>query len=183
MIIEDTAITLKDGRRAVLRSAREEDVQGVLDYLRISAGETHFLLRTPAECGKYTYEGEKALFERMNSSPTDAMIVCDVEGEIAGNCQIVFNNRIRTGHRAEVAIALMKKYWGLGIGNSMFALMEDVARRQGHVTQLELAFVEGNTRARALYEKRGFRISGVHPGAIRLEDGRLLNEYLMIKEL
>jgi hypothetical protein len=29
----------------------------------------------------------------------------------------------------------------------------------------------------------GFRIAGVHPNAIRLKDGTMLNEYLMIKEL
>ena len=45
-----------------------------------------------------------------------------------------------------------------------------------------MEFVEGNVRARALYEKMGFRITGVRPNAIRLRDGTLLNEYLMIRE-
>ena len=48
---------------------------------------------------------------------------------------------------------------------------------------MELDFVEGNTRARALYEKMGFRITGVRPDAIRLRDGTMLNEYSMIKRL
>jgi len=48
---------------------------------------------------------------------------------------------------------------------------------------MELEFVEGNTRARALYEKMGFRITGVNPNAIRLRDGTLLNEYCMIREI
>ena len=49
--------------------------------------------------------------------------------------------------------------------------------------QIELEFVEGNERARRLYEKMGFRITGVHPNGIRLRDGRLLNLYTMIKEI
>ena len=49
--------------------------------------------------------------------------------------------------------------------------------------QIELEFIEGNTRARALYEKMGFRVCGVRPDAIRLKDGTLLNEYIMIKKL
>lgn len=49
--------------------------------------------------------------------------------------------------------------------------------------QIELEFVEGNVRARQLYEKMGFRITGVRPNAIRLKDGTLLNEYTMIKEI
>lgn len=42
---------------------------------------------------------------------------------------------------------------------------EDAESREG-VMQIELEFVEGNTRARHLYEKMGFRITGVHPNAI-----------------
>ncbi len=42
---------------------------------------------------------------------------------------------------------------------------------------------EGNTRARGLYEKMGFRITGVKPDAIRLKNGTLVNEYMMLKRL
>ena len=48
---------------------------------------------------------------------------------------------------------------------------------------MELGLIEGNVRARHLYEKMGFRISGVHPNAIRLRDGTMLNEYMMVKTL
>ena len=64
MIIRDIEYTMKDGRKAVIRSAGDGDIRGVLDYLYVSAGETEFILRYPEECGKYTPEGEKALFDR-----------------------------------------------------------------------------------------------------------------------
>lgn len=183
MIVEEKEFTLKDGRKAVLRSPREEDIPGTLDYLAVSAGETDYLLRYPEECARYTPEGEKALFERMNASETEAMLVCTVDGKIAGNCQITWNNRIKTGHRASVAIALLKEFWGQGIGTRMFGEMIRIAETNERLIQLELEFIEGNTRARALYEKMGFRITGVRPNAVRLKDGTLLAEYTMIKEL
>ena len=183
MIIPEFDFTLKDGRKAKLRSPRYEDIPGVLDYLYISAGETDFILRYPEECGKYTPENEKVFFDRMNSSPTDATLVCEVDGRIAGNCQITFNSRIKTRHRASVAIALISEFWGLGIGTRMFEELIKIAERNEDVLQLELEFVEGNSRARALYEKMGFRITGVHPDAIRLKDGTFRNEYSMIKKL
>ena len=183
MIVEEKEFTLKDGRKAVLRSPREEDIPGTLDYLAISSGETDYLLRYPEECARYTPEGEKALFERMNASETEAMLVCTVDGKIAGNCQITWNNRIKTGHRASVAIALLKEFWGQGIGTRMFEEMIRIAETNERLIQLELEFIEGNTRARALYEKMGFRITGVRPNAVRLKDGTLLAEYTMIKEL
>ena len=58
-----------------------------------------------------------------------------------------------------------------------------IAEENENVTQMELEFIEGNTRARALYEKMGFRIAGIKPNAIRLKDGTYLNEYYMLREI
>ena len=183
MLIRDIEFTLKDGRKAVLHSPREADIPGMLEYLYLSAGETEFVLRYPEECGKYTPEAEKALCERMNASETEAMLACTVDGRIAGNCQITWNRRIKTGHRASVAIALLKEFWGLGIGTRMFEEMIRIAEADPAILQLELEFIEGNSRARAFYEKMGFRITGVNPDAIRLKDGSFRNEYVMMKKI
>ena len=183
MVIRESEYTLKDGRKALIRSPKDEDIQGVLAYLFLSAGEPDFILRYPEECGKYTPEGEKALFDRINESDHEAMLVCLVEGRVAGNCQIKWNTGIKTRHRASVAIALLKEYWNQGIGTRLFEEMIRIAEENEHILQMELDFVEGNTRARALYEKMGFRITGVKPNAIRLKDGTLLNEYSMMKEI
>ena len=76
MLVSDIRFDLKDGRKAVLRSPKDEDIEGMLEYLYVSAGETEFILRYPEECSKYTPEGEKALFERVNASDNEAMLVC-----------------------------------------------------------------------------------------------------------
>ena len=154
-----------------------------MKYLVISAGETDFILRYPEECGKYTPEGEKKLFEQKNASPNEAMMMCVVDGRVVGNCEISFFRGMKTRHRASIGIALISEFWNQGIGTKMFEEMIRLAETREEVTQLELEFVEGNARARHLYEKMGFRIAGVHPNAIRLKDGTLLNNYLMIKEV
>lgn len=183
MLINDIWFDLKDGRKALLRSPKEEDVAGMLEYLYVSAGETEFILRYPEECGKYTPEGEKELFARKNSSENEAMLVCIVDGKVAGNCEIVFKTNMKTKHRAIVAIALLSEYWNQGIGTRMFQELIRLAESREDVLQMELEFIEGNARARHLYEKMGFRITGAHPNAIRLKDGTFLNEYMMIREV
>ena len=183
MIINEIEYTMKDGRKALIRSPRDEDVQGMLDYLVQSAGETEFILRYPEECGKYTAEGEKELFDRLNASDSDAMLVCLVDGKVAGNCHVTWSKGIKTGHRAAVAIALLKEYWNQGIGTRLFQEMIRIAEENENILQMELEFIEGNRRARALYEKIGFRITGMKPNAIRLKDGTLLNEYSMVREI
>ena len=183
MTVQDIEFTLKDGRRAVIRNPRHEDIEDTLDYLRTSAGETEFIVRYPEECGRYTPEGERAFFDSANASDQEVMLLCRVEGKLAGTCQLQWSRAIKTRHRAMAAIAILKEYWNLGIGTRMFQEMIRVAEENPYITQMELDFVEGNTRARSLYEKMGFRITGVHPNAIRLKDGTLLNEYAMIREI
>ena len=183
MTIEPIEFTLKDGRTAVLRSVCDDDIQGMLDYLYVSSGETDFILRYPEECTKYTPEGEKELFDRMNASENEAMLTCVVDGKIAGNCQISWSKMIKLKHRASVAIALIKEFWNQGIGTKMFEQLIRIAESNPDIIQMELDFIEGNSRARALYEKMGFRITGVKPDAIRLKDGTLLNEYSMVRKV
>ena len=183
MNIQDISFTLRDGRSAIIRSPREEDAQALIDYLKVSSGETEFILRYPEECGVYTLENEKAIIQEWSESPNEITMVCSVDGEIAGNCNLSFNTRLKTRHRASVAIALMRKFWNLGIGTRMFEEMIRLASLKPDVTQMELEFIEGNSRARHLYEKMGFRIVGLHPNAIRLKDGSYRNEYLMIRQV
>ncbi|WP_300683596.1 GNAT family N-acetyltransferase [Acutalibacter sp. 1XD8-36] len=183
MLTREVSFTLKDGRRAVLRNPREGDIPGLLDYLVRSAGESDFIMRYPEECAKYTPEGEAKWIEDNNSDENAAVLVCEVDGKIAGNCSVHRNPMMKVRHRAFIAIALLKEFWGQGIGTAMFREMTEIAKGWEGVTQLELEFVEGNARARALYEKMGFRIVGVRPDAYRFKDGSLHSEYVMMRGL
>ena len=183
MTVDEIRFQLKDGREAILRSPREEDIQSTIDYLYQSAGETEFILRYPEECGKYTPELEKTVFAQKNASPNDAMLLCLMDGRVIGNCEIHVRPSMKTRHRADVAITVLKDYWNQGVGTRMFEELIRIARANPFVTQMELGFIEGNVRARHLYEKMGFRIVAAHPDAIRLRDGTMLNEYMMVKPL
>ena len=178
MIFDAKTITLKDGRNAVLRLPTAADAEDMLNYLIETAGETEFLLAYPEERQGMTVEQEVAFIQRMTQGENCLFLVCEVEGRVAGCCQVDFQTRMKTAHRGTVAIGLRKAYWGLGIGTAMFRELIDASRRRGLMI-LELEFIEGNTRARALYEKMGFRIVGLRPDGIRLRDGTLCNEYLM----
>ena len=178
MKFDTKTITLTDGRSAVLRMPDAADAEDMLNYLIETAGETEFLLAYPEERQGMTVEKEAAFIGRMTQDENCLFLVCEVEGRVAGCCQVDFQTRMKTAHRGTVAIGLRKAYWGLGIGTAMFRELIDASRRRGLMI-LELEFIEGNTRARALYEKMGFRIVGLRPDGIRLRDGTLCNEYLM----
>ena len=174
-------IILKNGTPAILREPRTSDAAEMVKYMKKTAEETEFLMRYPEEC-RLTEENEANFLEEIVSSANDLMIVCEVDGRIAGNCQISFNRRIKTAHRATIGIALLKEFWNLGIGTYFFEAMIEAARARG-TSQLELEVIEGNDRAIHLYEKMGFSIVAEKPNAIRLKDGTLLREFFMVKYL
>lgn len=183
MVFQKSEIKLKDGRSAIFRSPSEDDAEEMLQFIKKASGETDFLMKFPEEYADFTLEQEKAFIRENYDNQNGMMIACFVEGRIAGNCQISFRTGMKDCHRASVAIALLQEFWNLGIGTRMFEEMFRIARKRGDVRQIELDFIEGNNRARGLYEKMGFRITGVKPDAIRMKDGSFVNEYMMMKKL
>ena len=179
--METKRFTLKDGRSALLRTPQAEDASKLLEHLRITAEETDFLLRYPEEC-TMTVEQEQAYLRGSLANPHCMMLLCEVDGKIAGNCNITRHNKRKTRHRASIGIALIREFWNLGIGTTMFETMTAIAQNWG-VDQLELEVFADNQRAMALYTKQGFRIVAEHPRAIKRKDGSHISEYLMIKEL
>ena len=183
MIFKDKQITLKDGRTAILKTPCVEDAEKMLHYIKKSCGETDFLARYPEEWDGMTMESEERWIKNIRSSPNTIGVACYIDGKIAGNCEISFRGGMKTSHRATVAIAILKEYWNLGIGSAMFAELIAAAEARPETEIVELEFVEGNDRAKALYEKYGFQIVGERPNAFKLKDGHLLKEYFMQKEL
>jgi len=181
MIFEEKQITLKDGRTAILKSPCVEDAEKLLNYLKKACEETNFLSRYPEEWNS-TKEQEEAWVDHIRNSPNTLGITCYVDGNVAGNCEIRFLSGIKTAHRATIAIALLKAYWNLGIGSAMFSEM--IAAAKEHGTEImELEFLEGNDRAKHLYEKFGFRVVSDKPNAYKLKDGTYLREFYMQKYL
>lgn len=187
MIFAAKKIQLKDGREGILRSPELSDCPALIDYLITTATETDFLMSDPRESGRW--EGEEGLQREQEiignniSSPDEMMLCCFVDGELAGNCFISYNTRVKTAHRATVGVGLIKKYWNLGIGTAMFNELIQNAYERGGIMQLELDYLEGNTRALGLYTKMGFKEVAHKPNAVKLADGSLLDEISMVKVL
>ena len=179
MFYEERKITLKDGRSAILRGPKKGEGAELLAYLINCYSETEFLLNYPEEM-TFTPEQEEVFINISNDADDSVMIVCLVDGKIAGNCMLTFNTRIKTRHRAEIAIAISKAYWGLGIGTALFESMIQVAEEKG-LKQLELGVMASNTRAIHLYEKMGCRIAGTKPNTYILKDGTVQDEHFMVR--
>lgn len=174
---------LKDGRTCIFRSVTADDAELLLNYLKGTAKETPFLLHEPEEVDEMTIEEERRFLQNRANDPRQLMLLAFVDGEFAGNCGLLpFGGALRTHHRCGMAIALYQKFCGLGLGRKLIETVCDVARKLGY-EQMELEVVEGNDRARHLYESLGFVPFGVRPHALKYKDGTYADEIMMVKAL
>lgn len=170
-----------EGHELVLRNAVEEDAQMLIDYLKITAIETRYLIKEVEEIS-LTLEEEKAFIRMNNESEYSALIMGFLDGKYIGNCSIMGNSRIRYAHRATIGIALYLKYTNMGIGTIMFEKIIEMAREKG-LEQLELEVVASNQGGVALYKKMGFDIYGTFPNKMKYKDGTYADCYWMMKKL
>lgn len=172
MIFEQKSIALKDETSAVLCSPNASDAADLIEYLKITCSETNFLSREPDECD-ISIENEVRFIENTSASEASIMINAYIDGVLAGNCSMTQMDKARMRHRAAVGIALKKDYWGLGLASALMNELISAAKSVG-IAQLELEYVEGNERAKALYDKLGFVSVGEMPNGMILRDGTSL---------
>ena len=178
------AITVKDkkGRDIIIRNAEENDAENLIDYLKITAAETPFLIREPDEI-TLSIEQEQAFIRAKKDSENELLLIAEIGGRHIGNCSLMsIGEYKRYRHRCDIAIALYKEYCGLGVGKAMLETVLDIAEKTGY-EQAELEVIADNKPAIALYEKLGFKIYGTFPDNMKYADGSYVDAYWMMKKL
>ena len=167
MIIPETAVTLKDGTKVILRSPQPRDAAQLNEYLRLTSGETHYMVRYPEECDQTLGAAQKRL-QAMEDHERSFMLAAFLDGELVGGCSVMaYNGHIKTRHRSSLGISIKKKAWGLGLGKLLIEKALEQAKENGF-TQVELGVFADNLRAAALYESLGFQEWGRMRNAFRL---------------
>ena len=157
-------ISLKNSKECILRNAEEADGKDVLELFIKTHEETNNLLSLPEEI-KFTVEEQCAYCKEKAESENEIEIIAIADGRIVGSAGIEqAGNHIKTRHRAEFGISVLKEYWGLGIGRALTEACIECAKKAGF-KQLELEVVDDNQSAIKLYKSVGFTEYGRKPRA------------------
>lgn len=155
-------INLKNGKEALLRNGEFADGEAVFVNFNETHAETDYLLSYPDE-NSFDAQQEAEFLKEKTESPNEIEIVAVVDGMVAGTAGIeAVGSKYKLKHRAELGIAILKEYWGLGLGKALMEACIECAKEAGY-TQLELNAVAENERAVALYKKMGFVEYGRNP--------------------
>lgn len=115
MKLEPVKAVDKLGREVTLRSAELTDADDLIRYLKITAGETPFLMRDPDEI-RLSLEEEQRYVKSCMDDPRALMLLALTGGQHMGTCSLTSLGPYRRySHRCQVAVALYQKYWGPGL--------------------------------------------------------------------
>lgn len=182
MMIEPQVIQLRNGQTCTLRSPKKDDAEALVEYLKVTAGETDYLLRSPEEITT-TIEEEEIFIKGINNATDSLKVVAEIDGEIVGRCcYSAVGDRMRNKHRMQLSIAVYKRFWGCGVGTALMRKIMEKAKEFGF-ERAELEVVSRNWRAITLYKKLGFEQIGCIPRAMKYEDGSYDSLIVMVKEL
>ena len=147
----------------IIREADIEDAENVIEYVKIVSDETDFLISDSSE-RNFTVRKEKEFLQ-------------NIENKIVGMCSIEGINKIRIKHRVDLALTVLKNYWGNKIGEKLVDYAIEYCK-SNCIKKIELTVRIDNKRALKLYKKFGFEIEGEIKNFIYL-NGNYYNCYCM----
>lgn len=106
------------------------------------------------------------------------------QGQLLGALTVERDRRAKVAHQAHlVGMMVSDAAQGRGIGRALLEQALQQLRADERLSLLTLSVTASNAGAVRLYERLGFRRYGRLEGAIRLDDGRLLDKDLMVLRL
>ncbi|NVJ98440.1 MAG: GNAT family N-acetyltransferase [Alphaproteobacteria bacterium] len=162
----------------VIRNAVPADAGALNTYVRSIYGEARHLITRPDEfrMGKWQ---QRRWISRKAASQTEMCWLATYGAEIVGMLDNWTDHRARIRHTTTFAMSVRADQRGKGIGKDL--LSKFIAWVQNHksIERIELHVHSDNIAAKKLYESFGFECEGTRYGAIRYEDGRVVDDHIM----
>ena len=169
----------KDGREAVLRTPRWEDLDDLMEFINSLVEEGADICRNK----KVTREEEAEwLGRRLADLENDKIffMVAEVDGKVVANSEIGKKGGY-SSHVGGVGIGIRQDYRDMGIGTEMLKTLTAQAEKMG-LKMLTLGVFSSNDRAIHVYNKVGFKETGRIPKEI-YKDGKYIDHIIMTKEI
>ncbi|MFP7478151.1 GNAT family N-acetyltransferase [Terribacillus saccharophilus] len=166
-------------RKLVIREAEVEDAKALAQLRVKTDGETEYMDREEGEGYLSSQDFEELIIKDQKKLTNLCLVACDKE-EIVGYCRCEGNELRRLSHQVTFGVAILKEYWGCGIGRKMLEMIIEWSEKQ-EIHKINLSVLALNERAVRLYEAYGFAIEGCLKNDKRLSDGKYYDTLLMAR--
>lgn len=167
------SLTLHNGQPVTLRAARPEDAPDmiVIQDQVIAEGISN------VGDARDTVE-ERA--EELSTLPEGKLwLVAEHAGQVVGSLEMNRPGPTFMHHQRFLGIELHRAWRGVGLGSAMIRYAIEWAQAQG-VEMIQLGVLDSNPRAKALYERLGFRQTGHIPRFAKRPDGSYAGDTQMV---
>lgn len=169
-------ITLRDGRAILLRAARPEDAADLLEIQRQVFEEGISNVSDELE----TIEERTEEISTMGAERL--WLVAEHQGRVVGSLELHRSPPVFLHHHLFLAIELHRDYRGGGLGSALMRQGSAWAKANGY-DFIRLGVLDSNPRAKALYERLGYREYGYLPNFVKRRDGSYVGDTMMVLEL
>jgi len=180
-VVKPQQYTLKDGRKATIRSAKITDAKGVLKQIKSVFAERKYTAATDDDMHDLTIKKEKEWINKYIKQPGYLFIVAEVDDRIVGSADLYNGNRKRIQHVGTVGITVIKDFRRLGLGEALMKTLLNWALENPLIEKIALGVFETNKPAIELYNKLGFLKEGRKLKEFKLEQDSYVDSILMYK--
>lgn len=151
--------TAKNGKNAVIRYPKWEDLEDMVGYINEVSKEDTFITfsgETINKDGEMYYLSE--MFKGMELQ-NNIYLACFIDNTLVGTCTVMrdLQSRKRSYHVGIFGVTIAKDFRGIGIGETISKCTIDEARKNiNGLKMLTLNVFSPNTVAKNLYKKLGF---------------------------
>ena len=167
------SLVLTEGRQVTLRFAGPEDAR---DLVEIQKQIVH---ENVANVDDHVDTFEECRARVLRTQPGNMWLVADAGGLVVGSMRLVEPGPNFLKHIRNLFIEIHHDWRGLGIGEAMIAAGAAWAVRNG-VEMIALSVLASNPRARSLYERLGFIVTGHTPALVKRPDGSYADDTQMV---
>jgi RimJ/RimL family protein N-acetyltransferase len=170
------SISLKNGKKIILRSVTPDDSQNMLNHLRKAHNESYQNMNNSGEhWKKVSVEEEYKILSDFEVSKSNFMLVAVSENIIVGALGFRGAQAEFTKHNGMIGMSIQQEFTNTGLGTEMLKYAIELAGQFGF-HRMELSVRTYNAAGIALYEKMGFQRIGLLKH-IAYIDGKYVDEY------
>lgn len=161
-----------------IRDARPSDAKAMVAYQRRIFSDARHLVTSPDEYRVGPWR-QRFWIARKATSRLECCLVATQGDDIVAMLDSWTDRRRRVTHSTSFGMSVANGWRCKGLGKKL--LSHFIAWVQKHPTleRIELHVHADNTHAIKLYTQLGFQFEGTRKGAIRYEDGRVVDDHIM----
>lgn len=155
----------------------------MLDTFRQLTQESDFLLFSYPEAARFSIKDEEQFITQYLRQPQHLLLLAEVDGEVIGNIAINQGRFEKQAHMGELGIAILRKYWNMGIGRRLMTAGIRWATEHPELEMIWFTVFANNEKAIQLYRNFGFLEYGRLPQGARSSDGGYYDLLTMAKRI